>query len=59
MLECLRKEVIKIKTITLRLDDELHRDFKIFAVKKGVTMQDFIVEMLKKELEISRTEEKK
>ena len=45
------KEVNDIKTLTIRLDDELHKRFKIYAVDKGKDMQAILIEHIKKLLE--------
>lgn len=45
-----------IKTLTVRLDDELHKQFKIYAVNKGTDMQAIIIENIKKLLEDNRQE---
>ena len=50
MLECFMSGGVKIKTITLRLDDTLHKEFKKYSVEIEKTMQDIIIELLKKEL---------
>jgi len=34
----------EIKTLTLRLDDELHRRFKIYAVNEGKSMHELLIE---------------
>ncbi|MCL2415509.1 MAG: hypothetical protein FWD01_01730 [Defluviitaleaceae bacterium] len=47
MIECYRKEVRNIKTLTIRLDDELHRLFKIYAINKGSDMQALIIAFIK------------
>ncbi len=45
--------MILIKTLTIRLDDELHRLFKIYSVNEGKDMQkiliDYIKELVQKE----------
>ena len=47
----MKKGGILIKTLTVRLDDELHRQFKIYAVIKGKDMQEILIEYIKKLLE--------
>lgn len=37
-----------IKTLTVRLDDELHKQFKIYSIKTGRDMQSILVEYIKK-----------
>jgi predicted DNA binding CopG/RHH family protein len=43
-----------LKTITLRLDDELHKELKIKMAQEGTTIQDYIVNFIKKDLEKSK-----
>lgn len=40
-----------IKTLTVRLDDELHKQFKILSINLGKDMQELILEQIKKLLE--------
>ncbi|WP_311376140.1 DUF6364 family protein [Anaerococcus lactolyticus] len=37
-----------MKTITVRLDDELHKKFKIYALENNKSMQEIIEEYIKK-----------
>lgn len=46
MIECLWREGSKTKTLTLRLDDELHKSFKLYSVTKGKDMQRILVEYI-------------
>ena len=39
------------KTLTIRLDEETHRDFKIYATKKGTDMTQILIEHIKKLIE--------
>lgn len=54
MIECLYKEVFKIKTLTVRLDDELHKEFKIYSVNNGKDMQSILIEYIEKLVEKSK-----
>ncbi|AND84277.1 toxin-antitoxin system HicB family antitoxin [Clostridium tyrobutyricum] len=38
------------KTITIRIDDNLHKDIKINIAKKGISLKDYIVGLIKKDL---------
>jgi predicted DNA-binding protein len=49
--------VRKIKTITLRFDDELHKKFKMYSVEKGKTMQGIITELIEEKLKQAETKE--
>jgi len=40
-----------IKTLTLRLDDEMHRLFKIHAINEGKSMHEMLIEQIEKMLE--------
>jgi predicted HicB family RNase H-like nuclease len=40
-----------IKTITLRLEDELHKQLKLTTVAEDTTMQDYVIKLIKKSLE--------
>lgn len=39
---------MKIKTLTIRLDDELHRLFKIYSINNKKDMQDILREYIEK-----------
>jgi len=47
MIECFIKGGEYIKTLTVRLDDELHRLFKIHAINEGKDMQEILLEHIK------------
>jgi len=53
------KGVITVKTLTVRLDDELHRLFKIHAVNSGKDMQEILREHIKSLVEKVQAENKK
>lgn len=36
-----------MKTITLRLEDDLHKAFKLYAIKKDATMQKILISYIK------------
>jgi len=40
-----------MKTITLRLEDEMHKQLKIKVTQEDTTMQDKLVELIEKYLE--------
>jgi len=42
------------KTITFRLDDDTHRDFKIYATKNNTDMTQILLEYIKKLLNDER-----
>lgn len=39
------------KTMTIRLDEELHKRIKLKAVKEGKTVKDYILNLVKQDLE--------
>lgn len=43
----------KEKTITIRIDEELHRKIKIKIANEGVTLKDYLVDLIKKDLKIN------
>ena len=42
--------------ITVKVDDELHIELKIKMAKEQKTLQDYIVELIKKDLENDKKE---
>lgn len=42
---------VRIKQLTLRLPEELHREFKVSAAKKGQSMGEVAVALIKKYLD--------
>lgn len=47
-----------MKTITIRLDDELHKKFKLYALENNKSMQEIIEEYIKKSLKKKISKEK-
>ena len=43
-------EVFGIKTLTIRLDDDLHKAFKIYALEHNTDMQAFLIAKIKEAL---------
>ncbi len=48
--------MLLIKTLTVRLDDELHRQFKIYSINQGKDMQGILVEYIEKLIEENQDE---
>jgi predicted HicB family RNase H-like nuclease len=44
-------EKLKLKQLTLRMPENLHREFKVTAVKEGRTMGDVTIELIRQYLE--------
>lgn len=40
-----------LRTVTIRIPEELHKEFKIKMVLDNVTMQDRIIELIREEVE--------
>lgn len=38
------------KTITIRITEELHKEVKLKCVQEGVTLKDYLVELIEKDL---------
>lgn len=38
------------KTITIRIDEELHKDIKVNIAQKGISLKDYIVRLVKEDL---------
>lgn len=36
----------KIKSITVRLTEDLHRELKVKVAQEGITLQDYIVKLI-------------
>lgn len=41
-----------MKSITLRLEDELHKQIKLKTVQEETTIQEYIVSLIKKDMKI-------
>ena len=40
-----------MKNISVKVDEEFHREVKIQAAKEGVTIQDYVIALITKDLE--------
>lgn len=38
------------KTITIRITEELHKEVKLKCVQEGVTLKDYLIELIEKDL---------
>ena len=43
-------EQSETKTITMRIDKQLHKDAKIYAVQKDMSFQELVSELIRKEI---------
>ncbi len=41
----------KRKLIGVRVDEETHKQMKLYTVEKGITLQDYLMELIKKDME--------
>lgn len=48
--EGLMDEKLKLKQLTLRMPENLHKEFKVTAVKEGRTMGDVTIELIRQYL---------
>ena len=39
------------KTITMRIDDKLHTEIKVKATQKGMSIKNYILELVRKDLQ--------
>lgn len=46
--------MIKEKSITIRVEEELHTRIKVAIAKKGVTLKDYIISLVEKDLDQPR-----
>lgn len=53
------KEVVTLKSLTVRVDDELHKQLKYKMIEEETTIQDYVMKLIKKDLEKSEKEKKK
>ena len=53
-----KKGGLNIKTLTIRLDDELHKAFKIYSINSGKDMQQILIEYIKSLLKAENQEKK-
>ncbi len=40
----------KRKLIGVRVDEEMHRQMKLYIVENGLTIQDYLMELIKKDM---------
>lgn len=50
--------MIKIKNITLRVDDDFHYSVKTYAATKNMTLQGYMIDIVKKDLEANKAYKK-
>lgn len=49
-----QQNMVTEKTITLRLDEETHKNIKLQAVLKGITLKQYIVDLVNADIEKTR-----
>lgn len=42
------------KTITIRVNEELHKEIKIEIAQKGISLKDYVLGLIEKDLEKSK-----
>lgn len=50
----LGKAVRKVKRITVELDDDFHKNVKMQAVMKGMSIKEYLRQLLEKDLETKK-----
>jgi len=50
------EEVSLIKNISFQINDEFHIELKIQSTKEGKSIKDYIIELIKKDLENKKKE---
>ena len=46
-----RKEGNNLKSIAIKVDDELHKQVKMMAARKGVPIKEYIMKLIEKDLQ--------
>lgn len=46
-----------MKSVAIKIEDELHKELKLYAVTQGKTITDIVVELIKNELETKKKEQ--
>lgn len=41
----------KRKLLGVRIDEKTHKKLKLYTVEKGITIQDYLMELVKKDME--------
>lgn len=52
-------ETEKRKMIGIRVDEKMHRQMKLYTVSQGITLQDYIMDLIKKDMKTKKQEGKK
>ena len=53
-----RGERMAEKTITIRVDEELHKDVKMLIAKRGIKLKEYLLELIKDDLAKEAAKEK-
>ena len=40
----------KLKTITIKVEPELHKKLKVYTIEKGLTVKDYLVSLIKADM---------
>ena len=52
-------KLIKVKTFQVKLDNEFHREIKLAAYMKDITLHEYIVQAIREKLEKDKKKDKK
>jgi len=44
-------ETDKRKQLSVRVDEQTHKQMKLYAVNQGITIQDYLMELIKQDME--------
>ena len=51
-------ETDKRKQLSVRLDEKTHKQMKLYAVNRGITIQDYLMDLIMKDMEKHEKETK-
>ena len=46
-----RREDAMLKNLLIRIDDKLHTEIKIYALRKGKNLKEYISELIRRDME--------
>ena len=49
-------ETDKKKQLSIRVDEEIHKQMKLYAVEQGITIQDYLTNLIKIDMEKNKKE---
>lgn len=52
-------ETDKRKQLSVRVNEEIHKQMKLYAVEQGTTIQDYLMNLIKKDMEKHKQKDEK